>query len=187
MAQEQCLHREQTLSFGARSSASGEARQRFNFPTDVRLPNTSMAFLKVTDASGHEWQYDLDPQTVCSLGRAPDNCIVLDDPRASRHHAHIRFDPLNQTYQIVDGVFEGNQIKRSANKVYINGQARFEYVLNSGDRILIGGSQIGFEQDAAERAAGLRYDDKPLGHTQLLISANDVMSNVTCSDPSWTT
>jgi adenylate cyclase len=146
-----------------------------------------MAFLKVTDASGHEWQYDLDPQTVCSLGRAPDNCIVLDDPRASRHHAHIRFDPLNQSYQIVDGVFEGNQIKRSANKVYINGQARFEYVLNSGDRILIGGSQIGFEQDAAERAADLRYDDKPLGHTQLLISANDVMSNMLRSKPSMQT
>ena len=29
----------------------------------------------------------------------------------------------------------------------------------------------------------VRYDDKPLGHTQLLISANDVMSTVLRSKP----
>jgi adenylate cyclase len=35
-----------------------------------------------------------------------------------------------------------------------------------------------FEQKAEERTTEVRYDDKPLGHTQLLISANDVMSTV---------
>jgi hypothetical protein len=35
-----------------------------------------------------------------------------------------------------------------------------------------------FEQPAEERTTDVRYDDKPLGHTQLLISANDVMSTV---------
>jgi adenylate cyclase len=143
-----------------------------------------MALVKVTDASGREWQYTLNPQTPCTIGRAPDNCIVLDDPRASRHHAHLRFDSQTGAYEIIDGVSDGVQLRRSANKVYVNGQAHFEYTLNTGDRILIGGSQILFEEDAAERAADLNYDDKPLGHTQLLISANDVMSSVLRAKPS---
>src|SRR4029079_9917188 len=34
------------------------------------------------------------------------------------------------------------------------------------------------EQPPEERTTDVRYDDKPLGHTQLLICANDVMSTV---------
>jgi adenylate cyclase len=146
-----------------------------------------MAFIKVTDASGREWQYALNPQVVCTIGRAPDNCIVLDDPRASRHHAHLKFDAQKQGYQIIDGVVENDHLRRSANKVFVNGQPQFEYMLTAGDRILIGGSQMRFEQDEDERAADLRYDDKPLGHTQLLISANDVMSNMLRTKPSMQT
>jgi adenylate cyclase len=135
-----------------------------------------MAQLKIIDASGREWEYPLTPQTVCTIGRAPDNCVVLDDPRASRHHAHIRTDDGNFT--IVDGHAVGGQIRRSANKVYINGEPRFEHQLTNGDRVTIGASTLRFEQKAEERAPDVRYDDKPLGHTQLLISANDVMSTV---------
>lgn len=135
-----------------------------------------MAQIKIIDASGREWEYPLTPQTVCTIGRAPDNCVVLDDPRASRHHAHIRTDDGNFT--IVDGYVVGGQIRRSANKVYINGEPRFEHQLMNGDRVTIGASTLRFEQRAEERAPDVRYDDKPLGHTQLLISANDVMSTV---------
>ena len=49
-----------------------------------------MALVKIIDASGRQWQYELAPQAPCTIGRAPDNCIVLDDPRVSRYHAHIR-------------------------------------------------------------------------------------------------
>ncbi|HEV7376594.1 MAG TPA: FHA domain-containing protein, partial [Pyrinomonadaceae bacterium] len=77
-----------------------------------------MALLKITDASGRQWQYNLVSQTLCTIGRAPDNTIVLDDPRASRHHAHIRFD--DSLYTIVDGVVMNGQVKRSANKVFVN-------------------------------------------------------------------
>ncbi len=135
-----------------------------------------MAQLKIIDASGREWEYKLTPQAICTIGRAPDNCVVLDDPRASRHHAHIRSDDGNFT--IVDGYVAGGQIRRSANKVYINGEPRFEHQLMNGDRVTIGASTLRFEQRAEERAPDVRYDDKPLGHTQLLISANDVMSTV---------
>ncbi|HEX5834862.1 MAG TPA: adenylate/guanylate cyclase domain-containing protein [Pyrinomonadaceae bacterium] len=136
-----------------------------------------MAHLKITDASGRQWQFSFAPQTACTIGRAPDNAIVLDDPRASRYHAHIN-QAENGTFMIVDGAVINNQLRRSANKVFINGEPRFEQQLKNGDRITIGASTLRFEQPAEERTTDVRYDDKPLGHTQLLISANDVMSTV---------
>ena len=53
-----------------------------------------------------------------------------------------------------------------------------KHVLKNGDRVTIGASTLRFEQPPEERTGDLHYDDKPLGHTQLLISANDVMSTV---------
>lgn len=136
-----------------------------------------MAHLKITDASGRQWQFSFVPQTACTIGRAPDNAVVLDDPRASRYHAHIN-QAENGTFTIVDGAVINGQLRRSANKVFINGEPRFEQQLKNGDRITIGASTLRFEQPAEERTTDVRYDDKPLGHTQLLISANDVMSTV---------
>ena len=136
-----------------------------------------MAHLKITDASGRQWQFSFVPQTACTIGRAPDNAVVLDDPRASRYHAHIN-QAENGTFMIVDGAVVNGQLRRSANKVFINGEPRFEQQLKNGDRITIGASTLRFEQPAEERTTDVRYDDKPLGHTQLLISANDVMSTV---------
>ncbi|HUQ33428.1 MAG TPA: adenylate/guanylate cyclase domain-containing protein [Pyrinomonadaceae bacterium] len=135
-----------------------------------------MAQLKITDASGRQWEYNLIPQVTCTIGRAPDNAVVLDDPRASRHHAHIKFD--DPGYTIVDGVVMNGQVRRSANKVFVNGEASYEHSLKDGDRVTIGASTIRFEQQREERTTDVRYDDRPLGHTQLLISANDVMSTV---------
>ncbi len=136
-----------------------------------------MAHLKITDASGRQWQFNFVPQAICTIGRAPDNAVVLDDPRASRYHAHIKAED-NGSYTIVDGAVINGQLRRSANKVFINGDAKFEQQLKNGDRVTIGASTLRFEQAAEERTTDVRYDDKPLGHTQLLISANDVMSTV---------
>ena len=136
-----------------------------------------MAHLKITDASGRQWQFSFLPQTACTIGRAPDNSVVLDDPRASRYHAHINPSD-NGTFTIVDGAVINGQLRRSANKVFINGEAEFEHQLKNGDRVTIGASTLRFEQPDEERTTDVRYDDKPLGHTQLLISANDVMSTV---------
>ena len=136
-----------------------------------------MAHLKITDASGRQWQFSFSPQVACTIGRAPDNTVVLDDPRASRYHAHVN-QTENGIFTIIDGAVINNQLRRSANKVFINGEPRFEHQLKTGDRITIGASTLRFEQPAEERTTDVRYDDKPLGHTQLLISANDVMSTV---------
>lgn len=136
-----------------------------------------MAHLKITDASGRQWQFSFLPQTACTIGRAPDNSVVLDDPRASRYHAHIN-QLENGVFNIIDGAVINGQLRRSANKVFINGEPSFEHQLKTGDRITIGASTLRFEQPDEERTTDVRYDDKPLGHTQLLISASDVMSTV---------
>jgi adenylate cyclase len=136
-----------------------------------------MAHLKITDASGRQWQFSFLPQTACTIGRAPDNSVVLDDPRASRYHAHIN-KLENGVFNIIDGAVINGQLRRSANKVFINGEPSFEHQLKNGDRITIGASTLRFEQPDEERTTDVRYDDKPLGHTQLLISASDVMSTV---------
>jgi adenylate cyclase len=136
-----------------------------------------MAHLKITDASGRQWQFSFLPNVACTIGRAPDNTVVLDDPRASRYHAHVNQSD-NGNFTIVDGAVINGQLRRSANKVFINGEPGFEQQLKNGDRITIGASTLRFEQPIEERTTDVRYDDKPLGHTQLLISANDVMSTV---------
>src|SRR6266404_1447832 len=136
-----------------------------------------MAVLKVTDASGRQAQHQLNNRASCMIGRAPDNQIVLDDPRASRHHAHIRATE-DGSFMLVDGVMANGQIKRSANKVFVNGEQKFEHPLKDGDRVTIGASTLRFEQPKEERTADLSYDDKPLGHTQLLMSAKDVLTTV---------
>ena len=136
-----------------------------------------MAHLKITDASGRQWQFELAPKSVCTIGRAPDNSVVLDDPRASRYHAHIRTND-DGSFTIVDGALINGQLRRSANKVFINGATDNEHQLKNGDRVTIGASTLRFEQPVEEKTSDVRYDDRPLGHTQLLISANDVMNTV---------
>ena len=81
-----------------------------------------MAILKITDASGRQWEYSFSPQSVCTLGRAPDNAVVLDDPRASRYHAHIKQGD-DGTFTLVDGAVINGELRRSANKVFVNGGA----------------------------------------------------------------
>jgi adenylate cyclase len=144
-----------------------------------------MAFLNIIDASGRQWKYTLRAHDLCTIGRAPDNCVVLDDPRASRHHAHIRHE--QDTFTIVDGISIAGQLRRSANKVFVNNEACVEHRLKDGDRVTIGGSTLRFELPVTERNTDLSYDDKPLGHTQLLISANDVLTSVLRAKPAAAT
>lgn len=134
-----------------------------------------MASLKIKDASGREWQYPLSPQSVCTIGRATDNSVVLDDPRASRYHAYIEF--RNAAYRIIDGRQTGPSIQRSSNKVLIDGQPFQEHVLSNGEQITIGASVLQFESSPAEEAMpGFGYDDGRLGHTQLSIKAKEMLS-----------
>jgi adenylate cyclase len=136
-----------------------------------------MALLHIVDASGREWKYSLlNSPPECTIGRAPDNCIVLNDPRASRYHAHIKVE--NGNYTLVDGINVAGETRRSANKVFVNGTQHYEHGLVNNDRVTIGTSVLRFEQQAQELAPAVRYDDRRLGHTQLLVSATDVLTTV---------
>src|SRR5205085_9258607 len=130
-----------------------------------------MAVLQITDAGGRQWEYELSPEARCSIGRAADNCVALDDPRASRYHAHIKYE--GGAYVLVDGVVVGAEVKRSANHVLVNGQPHAEHRLAHGDQIDIGTSRLVFVQPEAEQAtAAFKYEEGRLGHTQLTVSVN---------------
>ncbi|HEV2761759.1 MAG TPA: adenylate/guanylate cyclase domain-containing protein, partial [Pyrinomonadaceae bacterium] len=135
-----------------------------------------MALLHIIDASGRKWQFRLSPQNLCTIGRAPDNAVVLNDPRASRYHAHIKFQ--DGQFQIVDGKVGGG---RSANHVFVRGEQRYEHTLADGDRVQIGASELRFDTSDEGRQptpSGVNYDDRPLGQTQLRISTNDVLRSL---------
>lgn len=68
-----------------------------------------------------------------SLGRAPDNQIVLNHPQVSSHHA--RLERLQDgAYRIVD--------RRSTNHVYVNGKRVRSQTLNPDDQVTIGPFQF---------------------------------------------
>lgn len=143
------------------------------------------ALLTITEITGKTWELDLSPDKIYSIGRAKDNQIILNDQRVSRHHAHIRRDGLD--FKIIDGYLDNGQIRRSVNKVFVNGLPISEKVLVNGDRITIGASHLAFKQEAEthedfppenvppKTPEKLRYDDQPLGHTQLLMSASEII------------
>lgn len=157
------------------------------------------AILKITEATGSSWDIDLPPHSVLTIGRAKENDIVLNDRRVSRHHAHVATD--ESACRIVDGYYVDGEIKRSVNRVYVNGSPELERALEPGDIVTIGESRLVFDRVAEEPVlpsptgplpdtepgqrvpTAVRYDDQPLGHTQLLFSADLLTGRSTAAIP----
>lgn len=161
------------------------------------------ALLKITEPNGRMWEFELVPGAAYSIGRAKENDIVLNDRRVSRKHARVNAD--SGQFTIVDGYFENGSLVRSVNHVFVNGTPMLEKHLEPGDAIIIGESRLEFavtappvatgplpevlkrsvssdEYDAETVAVvteGVNYDDKPLGHTQVQISANEIIGRQT--------
>ncbi|HEX8129508.1 MAG TPA: adenylate/guanylate cyclase domain-containing protein [Pyrinomonadaceae bacterium] len=130
-----------------------------------------MAVLHIEDAGGRKWQYPLTGQGQCTIGRSPENSVPLNDPRASRQHAHIVV--RGGAYFVINGVVNGSVLKRSANGILVNGQQRDECQLAHGDRIKVGGSIIRFLlEEPAAPPAPLKYEDAALGKTQIAMPAH---------------
>ncbi len=75
---------------------------------------------------------------VVTLGRAPDNQLVINDSKASSHHAEIRF--VGQDYAITD--------LGSTNGTFVNDQRLDRNVprsLHTGDNIRIGDTLLAYE------------------------------------------
>jgi adenylate cyclase len=161
------------------------------------------ASLKITEPNGRVSEFSLQPGSSYSIGRAKENDIVLNDRRVSRKHARINSD--GQQFTIVDGYFENGNLIRSVNHVFVNGTPMLERRLEPGDAIVIGESGLEFvvteppkptgplpevlkksvsgEEYDSETVAvvteGVRYDDKPLGQTQVQMSANEIIGRKT--------
>jgi serine/threonine protein kinase len=75
-------------------------------------------------------------QTHLTIGRAPDNTIVVSDPRASSHHAEVR--PEGAYFSVVD--------LGSTNGTFVNEQPVFApRLLQPGDTLRIGDTKFRFE------------------------------------------
>jgi adenylate cyclase len=159
------------------------------------------AKIKISEPGGSPWEMSLDAGSTYTIGRSKENNIVLNDRRVSRKHAHIVSD--GNGFRIVDGYYENGVLKRSVNHVFVNGSPVLEKPLVQGDTVVIGESQLAFSDalpqpfipehhvsyappslsSPVERNAptvvdtpkGIDYDDKPLGQTQLQISANEII------------
>ncbi len=142
------------------------------------------SFLKITEATGENWELELTQNSVYTIGRAKENDIVLNDRRVSRHHAQVASD--NGNFKLIDGYYVNGELKRSVNRVFVNGIPHLEKVLEQGDLVTIGESRLIFQiladQPSADEtpakdkvATGVNFDDQPLGHTQLLISAREII------------
>ncbi len=69
-----------------------------------------------------------------TIGRLPDNTIVLNHPQVSAHHAML--EKVEGSYRILDN--------NSSNHVYVNGQLATNQVLRGGDEIRIGPYRLTF-------------------------------------------
>lgn len=166
------------------------------------------ANLKITEPNGREWEVELTPGKVYAIGRAKDNDIVLNDRRASRKHAQIVSDAggfriIDGYYEngtltrSVNHVFVNGtpmlEKQLAAGDRIMIGESSLEFTSNAGASVMaaLGTPRSGIAsviQNAptvieppplAEPAAGVDYDDKPLGHTQVQLSANEIIGRQT--------
>lgn len=83
-------------------------------------------------------------QSSLSLGRAPDNALVVSDPQASSHHAEIAPGYGGTSYQITD--------LNSTNGTFVNEQRltpQMPHPLGAGDVIRIGNLTFAYEVSGA--------------------------------------
>ncbi len=95
--------------------------------------------------------FQLGTTAVVTLGRAPDNMVVLNHPQVSGHHA--RLERVGNGYKIVD--------LGSTNHVYVGGQLVRDQALRVGDEIRIGPFKLtytGTELTQHDERDGIRID-----------------------------
>src|ERR671938_10583 len=92
-----------------------------------------------------------------TIGRTPDNQLVVNDTRTSSHHAELR--PEGQRYSIVD--------LKSTNGTFVNDQRLEPYQprpLNTGDVIRIGDTRFTYEVSGAYNIAPTVYAEPTPGN-----------------------
>lgn len=107
----------------------------FSQPFDSMTSSSSMSLLIIYSPIGQS-QVPLVGKKTWTIGRSPDNSIVLPDRWASRNHAQLRMTEAGEFYLIDLG---------SGNGSVVNGERiTLPMALKDGDLITIGHSQLEF-------------------------------------------
>ncbi len=140
------------------TDAGAQANQyRRNAPIEVVLPDTGVARVTV-NFDGRTWETPLGPAGL-TIGRDPDNDIVLDHPRVSRRHARI--DLLDGHARISD--------KHSANGTYVGEDRVAQHMLAGSESVRIGPATLVFKPafEADELIASTR-SSSPTGRKPIV-------------------
>jgi hypothetical protein len=121
------------LPKGKNASQTEDAAAGFTTKVQVRPPfaGTGCTLCRMPD--GRVFPLHRSPTT---LGRSPDNDIILDDRRVSRHHAQL----------VADGGSLLLHDLKSANGTWVNGRRITEQQLVPGDLISFGGVELVFRR-----------------------------------------
>ena len=117
---------------GDADAGYGSADDRGSGPTDTMVftiprPSAPTARVRVTPPDGAEFLCEFDGSSL-TIGRGPDNDLVLADGRVSRHHARVTGRRGTLVYTDLG----------STNGSRVNGAPVGELVLGAGDRIELG-------------------------------------------------
>lgn len=99
-------------------------------------PKAPQAWLEM---AGESRRIDLDVPTI-TLGRSPENDVVVDDRRVSRRHAEVRVRLGKHTLYDLG----------STNGTFVNGRRISEVVLSNGDRITLGAAVLIYRTEDSE-------------------------------------
>src|SRR5688572_15791625 len=100
-----------------------------------------LAYLVIREGAKWTDVFRLVPGQTFSIGRAPNNHIILQDDRCSRNHAEVFLE--GQDWRVRDlGSRNGTNVAE--------GLIQGEYTLEPGDIIRIGPSQLTFVHDLAK-------------------------------------
>lgn len=115
----------------------------YSQPLDSMNPSSSMSLLIIYSPIGQS-QVPLVGKRSWTIGRSPDNSIVLPDRWASRNHAQLRATDVGEFFLIDLG---------SGNGSVVNGErVTMPVALKDGDLITIGHSQLEFHHRPRESA-----------------------------------
>ena len=160
-----------------------DVRPQFTiYEIPITITNTLNAILTITEPTGRKWEFGVETGRDYLIGRAKEGDIVLNDRRVSRKHAYL--SGVAEGFKIVDGYFENGTLIRSVNHVFVGGVPQLEKLLENGDVVTIGESTLAFKMLASHAAetkpstvipTAIQYEDTPLGHTQVQMSANEII------------
>jgi pSer/pThr/pTyr-binding forkhead associated (FHA) protein len=96
--------------------------------------------------------------TGVTIGRLPDNAVIIDNPAVSGHHARVYLD--------------GDQVVledlHSTNGTFVNGRPITRQILQHGDELLVGKHQLVFDRTSPEASSVATTPLEGLGDTVYL-------------------